>query len=69
MSTIKKVEALIEDRSNINADIKECLDSAEGQGLNKRTIREMIRLRALDSTEREEREELRDLYLHAIGLL
>ena len=67
--TIKSVEALIEDRANINADIKEALDAAANQGLDKRTIREMIRLRALDQTVREEREELRDLYLHAVGLL
>ena len=65
---IEEAEKLIEDRSAINENIKALLDNAEGQGLDKKTIREMIRLRALDKQEREEREELRAIYLVALGL-
>ena len=65
---VEEVEKLIEDRKAINENIKALLDNAEGQGLDKRTIREMIRLRALDKQDRDEREELRSIYLVALGL-
>ena len=68
LHVIEEVEKLIEDRSAINENIKAILDSAEGQGLDKKTIREMIRMRALDKEEREQREELRSIYLVALGL-
>ena len=65
---VEEVEKLNEDRKAINEQIKAVLDSAEGQGLDKKTIREMIRIRALDKEEREQREELRAIYLVALGL-
>lgn len=68
LHVIEEVEKLIEDRSAINENIKAILDNAEGQGLDKKTIREMIRMRALDKEEREQREELRSIYLVALGL-
>ena len=68
LETVVAVEKHIEERSAINEQIKTLLDGAEGQGLDKKTIRDMIRLRALDKAEREEREELRALYLVALGL-
>ncbi len=66
---IERVEALIESRRETNEEIKEIMDEAAGQGFDKRTIREVIKLRALDSETREERENLRDMYLSAIGLI
>ena len=65
---VEAVEKLQEDRSAINEQIKAVLDGAEGNGFDKRTIREMIRVRALDKEERERREELRSLYIVALGL-
>lgn len=65
---IERVEKLIVERDEINSQIKATLDTAEGEGLDKKTIREMIRLRKMDKTERDEREQLRELYLSALGL-
>jgi len=67
--TIVAIEALIEERNNINQDIKAALEVAAQKGLDKRTIREALKQRALDPAVREERESLRDLYLSALGLI
>lgn len=67
--TIERVEKLIDERKAINETIKAVLDGAEGNGLDKRTMREMIRLRALDASDRKEREALRDLYACTLGLV
>lgn len=65
---LETVEHLIEERVNTNKDIKAAMDIAEQKGFDKRTIREMLKLRALDAEAREEREQLRDMYLVALGL-
>ncbi len=69
LKVVTAVEALIEERTNINQDIKAAMEVAEQQGLDKRTIREMLKLRALDPAVREERETLRDLYAVALGMV
>lgn len=65
---IERVEKLVEERKGINDHIKSILDQAEMEGLDKKTIREMVKLRAIDTAEREEREALRALYMSSIGL-
>lgn len=66
---IKRVEKLVVERSSINEDIKIIMDEAKAAGFDKRTLRECIKLRAMDSEKRTEQEELRDLYLAALGLV
>lgn len=72
-SDLKKIceciEKLIEDRKAINADIKQVLEAAEENGFDKKTIKDMVKIRAMDSTDRAEQFELRDAYLQALGLL
>lgn len=65
----EKCEKLIEERATINETIKAVLDGAEASGLDKKTLREMIRLRAMDKQDRDEREELRELYKASIGIV
>ena len=67
--TLTQIEALIEERKSLNLDIKAYMDAAAEKGLDKRTLREMLRLRGLDEDTRKEREELRDMYLVALGLV
>lgn len=66
--TVKECEILIEKRKAVNEEIKAILETAEAQGLDKKTIRDMIRLREKDLEERREQENLRDLYKMALGL-
>ena len=67
--TILAVENLIAERDNINADIRQAMEVAAQKGLDKRAIREALKVRALDPDVRQERESLRDLYLTTLGLI
>lgn len=65
---LSHLEGLMEEKSGISEAIKDAMTVAKSKGYDARTIREMLKLRALDSETRREREELRDLYMVAIGL-
>lgn len=62
------LEALIEEKAGITEAVRDAMTVAKSKGYDTRTIREMLKLRALDSETRREREELRDTYMVAIGL-
>ena len=49
-------------------DIKDIYGEAKSQGFDKKTLREMIRLRKMSKEERDEREALRDLYGTSLGV-
>lgn len=66
---LAKVEALIEERRGINNDIKLVMDDAKGKGYDTRTLKEVLKVRALDPDTRAERDQLRDMYLSALGLI
>lgn len=65
----EKIEALIEDRKIVNADIKQVLEEAEHVGYDKKVIKDMIKYRSMNVEERQDYLELRDTYLSALGLL
>lgn len=65
----EKIEKLIEDRKDVNADIKQVLEEADHSGFDKKMVKEMIKIRAMDAEDRQETFELRDAYLSALGLL
>ena len=66
---IEHVEALIEQRGELSDAIREAMETAKIKGYDKRTIREVIKLRALEDSVRKEREDFRDAYLAAVGLI
>lgn len=68
-SYIERVERLEEEKANIGNDIKEVFAEAKGNGFDVKVIRQILRIRKMDSQEREEQEELLDLYLQAIGMI
>lgn len=65
----ERVESLIEDRKEVNSGIKQVLEEAEHVGYDKKTIKEVIKFRAMDAEDRKEQQELTDMYLSALGLL
>lgn len=67
-NAVKEIERLTETRREINEQISNILTEAESRGLDKKTVREVIKMRSLGD-EFTDRENLRDLYLKAIGLL
>ena len=66
---IERVERLKEERKAINADISDVYAEAKARGFDPRTMREVEKLRAMETPARQEREALRDTYKVALGLL
>ena len=66
-SIIERVERLEEDKAAVQADIKEVLSEAKGEGYDTKIIRQVVRLRRIDKAKRQEAEAILDLYLSALG--
>lgn len=66
-SIVERVERLEEEKKALSGDIKEVYAEAKGNGFDVAIVRQVVKIRAMDSTERDEREALLDLYLSALG--
>lgn len=66
-SFLERVENLEEEKTTIMGDIKEIYAEAKGEGYDTKILRQIIRLRKMDRTERQEQEAMLDLYLSALG--
>ena len=67
-SYIERIERLEEEKAALAADIREVFSEAKGNGFDVKIMRQIIRLRKLDREDRQEQEELLQLYQHAIGM-
>ncbi len=67
-SFIERIERLEEEKAALAADIREVYAEAKGDGFEAKTMRQIVRLRKLDSADRAEQEALLDLYKAALGL-
>ncbi len=68
-SIIERIERLEEEKQALADDIKEVYAEAKGNGYDTPTLRQVIKLRKQDATERSEREALLDLYMSALGMI
>ena len=66
-SFIERIERLEEEKKNLTADIREVYAEAKSSGFDTKTMRKVVALRKLDSSERQEQEALLDTYLRALG--
>lgn len=67
-SFIERIENLEEEKSALTSDIREIYSEAKGIGLDIKTLRQIVSLRKLDSSDRQQQEELLDLYKNALGM-
>ena len=65
---VERVERLEEEKKGLSDDIREVFEEAKGSGFDVKALRTVIRLRAMDSAEREEQEAVIDLYKSALGM-
>jgi uncharacterized protein (UPF0335 family) len=65
---VERIERLEEEKAALAADIREVYAEAKGTGFDVKTMRQLIRLRKMDRSDRQEQEHLLDLYKRAIGL-
>jgi uncharacterized protein (UPF0335 family)/ribosome modulation factor len=66
---VERIERLEEEKAAISDDIGEVYTEAKDSGFDPKIMRAIIKERKLDEQERKEREELMDLYRHALGML
>lgn len=64
---VERVERLSEERAALQSDIKDVMAQAKSQGFDTKIIRLIIAIRKKDLQEREEEEQILDLYMAALG--
>ena len=65
-SFVERVEQVEEEIRGLTEAKKEIFDEAKGEGYDVKVLKEVIRLRKQEQKERDERDMLLDIYLHAI---
>ena len=68
-SFVERIERLEEEKAALAADIKEVYGEAKSTGFDIKTLRQIIALRKLDQADRQEREEMLELYKRALDIL
>ncbi len=68
-SFIERIERLEEEKAAIANDIKEVYAEAKGNGFDTKIMRQIIRLRKMEPNDRQEQEELLDVYMRAVGMV
>jgi uncharacterized protein (UPF0335 family) len=67
-SLIERVERLEEEKAALASDIKEVYAEAKGNGFDTKAMRKIVRIRKMDTTQREEEDAIVELYLSALGM-
>jgi len=66
-SFIQRIERLEEEKKALGADIREIYSEAKSGGFDAKIMREVVKIRKMDKSDREEQESLLQVYLEAIG--
>lgn len=67
-SFIERIERLEEEKAGVASDIKEVYAEAKGTGFDVKVMRQIVRIRKIETADRQEQEELLSLYKHALGM-
>ena len=67
-SFVERIERLEEEKKALSDDIREVYSEAKGTGFDVKVLRQIIRLRKMDSSDRSEMEEVLDVYKRALGM-
>jgi uncharacterized protein (UPF0335 family) len=65
---IERIERMEEEKKAITDDIKEIYAEAKGNGFDTKVLRQIVRIRKQDHSERMEQEALLELYMAALGM-
>jgi len=64
---IERIERLEEEKRALAEDIKEVYAEAKANGFTPKIMRQVVRLRKMDTADRQEQEALLRIYLDALG--
>ena len=65
---VERIERMNEEKDAINADISEIYQEAKGNGFDTKVLKQVIKIRRQDHSERMEQEAVLELYLQALGM-
>ncbi len=65
---VEKIERLDSQKKDIAQDINDTFKEAASSGFDKKTIKQILKLRAMDADEVNEQDELLDLYREALNI-
>jgi uncharacterized protein (UPF0335 family) len=65
---VERIERMEEEKRAIADDIKEIYAEAKGNGFDTNVLRQVIKIRKQDRSERLEQEAILELYLSALGM-
>ena len=67
-SFIERIERLEEEKATIAVDIREVYGEARATGFDPKIMRQIVRLRKMQSDDRQEQEALLEVYKSALGM-
>jgi len=67
-SFIERIERLEEEKKDLLTNIREVYAEAKGTGFDPKVMRQVVKLRKMDASDRQEQDYLLDTYLHALGM-
>ena len=67
-SFIERIENLEEEKAALTADLREVYSEARAVGFDPKIMRQIVRLRKMESADRQEQEALLDTYMAALGM-
>jgi uncharacterized protein (UPF0335 family) len=67
-SFIERIERLEEEKKALADDIREVYAEAKGSGFDTKIMRQVIKLRKMESADRQEQEAMLDLYKRALNM-
>lgn len=66
---IERLERLEEEKATLANDIRDVFAEAKSRGFDVKIIRNILKIRKMDANDRQEQEELLDIYLQALGMI
>lgn len=66
---IERIERLHEEKKGLEADISDVYKQAKSQGFEPSIMKKIVAMRRIEDQEREETEQLLDLYKAALGMV
>lgn len=67
-SFVERIEHLAEEKASLANDMKDVFAEAKSVGFDTKIMRQVIRLRKMDKADRDEQQELLELYGQALGI-
>jgi uncharacterized protein (UPF0335 family) len=67
-SFVERIERLETEKAELAADVREVYAEAKGNGFDTKIMRQVIKLRKMEPADRNEQDELLDLYRKALAI-